>query len=111
RSTIAGGRHHEDDGTFFDDDDVVVRARLVHQRVAPVTMEPNGALALPEADGSVTLWASTQGVFGVRSEVSVMLGLAPDQVRVRAPWVGGGFGAKGGTYPEQVVVAALALRC
>jgi carbon-monoxide dehydrogenase large subunit len=105
-----GGRHHEDDGTFFGDDEVVVRARLVHQRIAPVTMEPNGALAVPEPDGSLTLWASTQGVFGVRSEVSTILGLPPEQVRVRAPWVGGGFGAKGGTYPEQVLVAALAQR-
>jgi carbon-monoxide dehydrogenase large subunit len=109
-TNAVGGRHHDDDDAFFADDDVVVRARLVHQRIAPVTMEPNGALAVPEADGSLTLWASPQGVFGVRGEVASMLGLDPERVRVRAPWVGGGFGAKGGTYPEQILVAALALR-
>jgi CO/xanthine dehydrogenase Mo-binding subunit len=65
---------------------------------------------VPAPDGSLTLWASTQGVFGVRDDVCTILGLAPEQVRVRAPWVGGGFGAKGGTYPEQVLVAALARR-
>ena len=109
-SNLAGGRHHDDDAAFFENDDVVVHARLHHQRIAPVTMEPNGALAVPEPDGSLTLWASTQGVFGVRGEVCTILGLEPTQVRVRAPWVGGGFGAKGGTYPEQVMVCALARR-
>src|SRR5207244_2576308 len=109
-SNVAAGRHHPDDDAFFGGDEVVVHARLVHQRVAPVTMEPNGALAIPEADGSITLWASTQGVFGVRTDVAAMLGLPPEQVRVRAPWIGGGFGAKGGTYPEQILVSALALR-
>ena len=109
-TNVAGGRHHDADDAFFADDDVVVSARLVHQRIAPVPMESNGALAVPAADGSLTLWASTQGVFGVRDEVCTILGLAPEQVRVRAPWVGGGFGAKGGTYPEQVLVAALARR-
>lgn len=50
------------------------------------------------------------GVFGVRDEMAAILDLPPEKVHVRAPWVGGGFGAKGGTYPEQIVVAALALR-
>jgi carbon-monoxide dehydrogenase large subunit len=109
-SNVAGGRLHDLDDEFFDGDDVVVRARLVHQRIAPVTMEPNGLLAVPEADGSLTVWASTQGVFGVRDELCTMLDLPPERVRVRAPWIGGGFGAKGGTYPEQIVVAALAHR-
>ncbi|MEA3019826.1 MAG: aerobic carbon-monoxide dehydrogenase large subunit, partial [Actinomycetota bacterium] len=109
-TNVAGGRHHGGDDAFFADADVVLRARIVHQRVAPVTMEPNGALAVPEADGSITMWASTQGVFGVQAEVCEILGLEPERVRVRAPWVGGGFGAKGGTYPEQVVVVALARR-
>src|SRR5207247_10099332 len=84
--------------------------RLVHQRIAPVTMEPNGALAVPEPDGSFTLWVSTQGVFGVRNETCAILGLAPEQLRVRAPWVGGGFGATGGTSPEQILVLELARR-
>ena len=81
-TNVAGGRHHDADDAFFADDDVVVSARLVHQRVAPVPMESNGALAVPAADGSLTLWASTQGVFGVRDEVCTILGLAPEQVRV-----------------------------
>jgi carbon-monoxide dehydrogenase large subunit len=109
-TNIVGGRQHAPDDSFFADDDVVVSARLTHQRIAPVPLEPNGALAVPEPDGSVTLWASTQGVFGVRDEVCNVLDLEPDQLRVRAPWIGGGFGAKGGTYVQQIVVVALARR-
>ena len=97
-TNVVGGRLHDVGDELFSDDDIVVSARLTHQRVAPVPLEPNGALAVPESDGSLTLWASTQGVFGVRDEVCSLLGLAPEQVRVRAPWIGGGFGAKGGTY-------------
>ena len=109
-TNIVGGRLHEIPDDFFDGDDVVVRARLHHPRLAPVTMEPHGLLAIPETDGSLTVWASTQGVFGVREELSAMLGLPADRIRVRAPWIGGGFGAKGGTSAEQIVIAALAPR-
>jgi carbon-monoxide dehydrogenase large subunit len=109
-TNVVGGRHHGVDDGFFADDEVVARARLTHQRVAPVPLEPNGAVAIPEADGAVTLWASTQGVFGVRNDVCNVLGLTPEEVRVRAPWIGGGFGAKGGTYVEQILVVALARR-
>ena len=42
---------------------------------APVTMEANGCVAVPEADGSLTVWASTQSVFGVQGEVAAMLGV------------------------------------
>jgi carbon-monoxide dehydrogenase large subunit len=109
-TNIVGGRLHEPDDGFFAGDEVVTSAVLTHQRVAPSPLEANGALAVPESDGSILLWASTQGVFGVRSEVCAALGLAPEQLHVRAPWVGGGFGAKGGTYVEQIMVAALARR-
>jgi carbon-monoxide dehydrogenase large subunit len=49
-------------------------------------------------------------VFGVQGEVARTVGLPADRVRVRAPWVGGGFGAKGGVYAEVLVIAALAHR-
>ncbi|HZD64825.1 MAG TPA: xanthine dehydrogenase family protein molybdopterin-binding subunit, partial [Acidimicrobiales bacterium] len=88
--------------------EVVVSGRVLNQRVAPVPMEPNGALAVPEADGRLSVWASTQAPFRVRDTVAFALGCEPGEVRVLAPAVGGGFGAKGGVYPEVVVVAALA---
>ena len=109
-TNVVGGRHHDPEDDFFAGADVVVSARFRHNRVAPVTMEPNAALVIPENDGTLTVWVSTQSVFGVRSEVARTVGLDPAQVRVRAPWVGGGFGAKGGVYGEVLVIAALARR-
>ncbi|HVF63592.1 MAG TPA: molybdopterin cofactor-binding domain-containing protein, partial [Casimicrobiaceae bacterium] len=72
--------------------------------------EPNAFLAEPATDGGLDVWASTQSIFGVRDAVAKVAGLDRQQVRVQAPWVGGGFGAKGGVYPEQLIVAALAAR-
>ena len=91
--------------------DVVVRARFVNQRVAPIPMEANGALAAfdPET-GGVRLWVPSQAPFAVRAEVAEALGLDEDRVHVIAPDVGGGFGAKGDTYPEWIALAAIALR-
>src|SRR5215467_5063908 len=91
--------------------DIVVRARFVNQRVAPVPMEPNGALAIAGVAGTeplVTLWASVQAPHDTRSVVAQVLGLDPAQVRVRTATVGGGFGGKIPTYPEHVVIAWLA---
>jgi carbon-monoxide dehydrogenase large subunit len=96
-------------GGALDGAEVVVRGRFVNQRVAPVPMEPNGALAVPDGEG-VTLWVPSQAPFFVRDDVCSALGLDPGRVRVIAPAVGGGFGAKGETYPEQIVIVALALR-
>jgi len=98
-TNAVGGRHHDPDPEFFAEADAVATARLRHNRVAPVTMEPNGVLVVPHQDGSVEVWVSTQSVFGVQGEVARTLGLDRSAVRVRAPWVGGGFGAKGGVYP------------
>jgi aerobic carbon-monoxide dehydrogenase large subunit len=111
-SNIVGGRHKDADPAFFDGADVVVQARLHHQRLAPVPMEANGCVAVPDGESgeAITVWASTQSVFEVHAGLTSALGLDPDRVRVRAPWIGGGFGAKGGVYPEQIIVAALALR-
>ena len=91
--------------------DVVVRARFVNQRVAPIPMEANGALAAfdPETEG-VQLWVPSQAPFAVRAEVAEALGLDEDRVHVIAPDVGGGFGAKGDTYPEWIALAAIAMR-
>ncbi len=91
--------------------EIVVRARFVNQRVAPVPMEPNGALAIAgvaPGQPSVTLWASVQAPHDTQRIVAQVLGLDPAQVRVRTAAVGGGFGGKIPTYPEHVVIAWLA---
>ena len=91
---------------------VVVRDRLVMNRVCGAAIEPRAAAAAPDGRG-VKLWTSTQAVFLVRDRLASYLGLDRDQVTVLAEDVGGGFGPKGRTYPEEVLVAwaAMTLGC
>jgi aerobic carbon-monoxide dehydrogenase large subunit len=90
---------------------VVVEARLSVPRVAAMPIEPRGVVAQPDApDGRLTVWASTQMPFAVRAAIAAALDLAEEQVRVIAPDVGGGFGAKGHVYPEDVLIPAVARR-
>ena len=90
--------------------DVVARVTVRHQRVAPAPLETEAVLAEPGGDGSLTVWASTQVPFSVRDQICERLGLEEDRVRVVAPDVGGGFGAKQEAFPEYVAIAAAAVR-
>ncbi len=90
--------------------EVVARARFVNNRVAPVPMEPNGILARPAPDGRLDCLVSCQAPFAVRAGIARALGRDEASVRVHTPAVGGGFGAKGGVYPEHLVIAAVADR-
>ena len=55
-------------------------------------------------------WSSTQGAHGRTARSPTSYGLDPEQVQVITPDVGGGFGAKIGGYPEEVLLAWLASR-
>ena len=59
-------------------------------------------------DGGYTVWCSTQVPFDVRSDLAELLDVDKKRVRIVAPDVGGGFGAKLLVYPEFAVVAAAA---
>ncbi|HYZ01108.1 MAG TPA: xanthine dehydrogenase family protein molybdopterin-binding subunit, partial [Candidatus Binatia bacterium] len=88
-----------------------VRLRLRAGRVAGAYLEPRAVVAhWDEAAGSLLLHTSTQAVFQVRASVAAALGLEPECVRVVAEDVGGGFGAKGMCYPEEILAAALSRR-
>jgi isoquinoline 1-oxidoreductase len=66
-------------------------------------METHSATVTIEND-RVTVWAGTQTPFSVKQQVAQALGLAPENVRVIAPYVGGGFGGKSAS--RQAVEAA-----
>jgi carbon-monoxide dehydrogenase large subunit len=94
----------------LDDADVVVRQRIVNQRLAPVPMEPNGIVVVPgEPAGGLTFYAASQGPHGLRDEMAMLLGLDPAVVRGANAAVGGGFGAKNALYPEHLIAAKAAL--
>ena len=90
--------------------EIVVRARFINQRLAAVPIEANAVAAEPDGDGGLRLWASTQVPFRVRVEVAELTGIPEEKLRVIAQDVGGAFGAKLATYPEQSVIASVAHR-
>ena len=71
-------------------------------------MEPHAVIAAWEGD-RLTLYHSTQGIFGSRKRVSELLGIAEENIHVISAFVGGGFGAKGSCWPH-VTLAAMAAR-
>jgi carbon-monoxide dehydrogenase large subunit len=88
-----------------------VRTRLRLGRVAGAYLEPRAVLARWDAAaGSLLVHTSTQATYSVRAAVAGALGLEAEGVRVLAEDVGGGFGAKGMAYPEEVLTAAVARR-
>ena len=87
--------------------EVTIRGRFVNQRLAPVPMEPEAILVVPEA-GRLLVWATSQAPFGLRAAMASSLGMAPDEIRVVVGDMGGGFGAKAGARPELIVIAAAA---
>ncbi|HEY4463496.1 MAG TPA: xanthine dehydrogenase family protein molybdopterin-binding subunit [Streptosporangiaceae bacterium] len=98
-----GGAETFDDG-LFGRCEVVVERTVVNQRVAAVPLEVRAAAAIWR-DGKLTVWASTQNAQLARDTLARELKLDSTAIRVIAPDVGGGFGAKIGVDREAVVVA------
>ncbi len=87
----------------------VVTQRMISQRLSGVPLEPRAVLAAPDpASGGLVVWATHQAPHVLRTGLAEALRMPENQIRVIAPEVGGGFGVKFGTYPEDVTVAALA---
>ena len=87
----------------FKEADVVVKERILQQRLFPIAMEGRGLVAeYDNFDKRLTLWTSSQVPHFIRLFVGTACGLAESQVRVIAgPDVGGGFGSKLRPYPEE----------
>jgi aerobic carbon-monoxide dehydrogenase large subunit len=106
------------DLTFSDEDsvkdafaqaEVVVKERILQQRLAPVPIEPRGVTAeYSTFDDQLTIWLGTQNPHFIRLFVSGAMGLPETKVRVVSHDVGGGFGSKISPYPEDYLVAAAA---
>lgn len=78
-----------------------------HEHNSP--MEPHACIALWD-NGELTLWDSTQGVHAARKEIASAFGLDPEQVRIIAKNVGGGFGSKGAPHSHNVLAVMAAQR-
>jgi carbon-monoxide dehydrogenase large subunit len=95
------------DPNLFADCEVVVTEKIKNQRVAIAPLEVRSCAAAWDGE-RMTIWVSTQGPQGARDGFQGMLGLEPGSVHLISPDVGGGFGAKTGVAPEEVVTAWLA---
>ncbi|MBC3192913.1 xanthine dehydrogenase family protein molybdopterin-binding subunit [Pseudonocardia sp. C8] len=106
-SNLAAGLRGQ--GDPLDGAEVVVRARMENQRVAAVPLEGNAIVADPTTeDFGLTLHVSTQMPHGFHAQMCEVLGLDPGTVRVIAPHVGGGFGAKAGVLAEHTATVGAA---
>ena len=89
------------------------QAAAVHEAIyttqvqTHVSLETHGAVAKWDGD-ELTVWCSTQGIFGVRDDLAVFFNLPPDKVRVITQYLGGGFGSKFGAGAEVMIAAQLA---
>jgi len=98
-----------DDPAAMKEADVVVKQRIVQQRLAPTSLETRGVLAeYSKADGTMTIWMSSQNPHLIRLLLVAGLGFAESKLRIISPDVGGGFGSKISPYPEDYLVPASA---
>ena len=65
-------------------------------------MEPHATIARWDGD-MLTVYDATQGVFATRTRLAAMFGIPPDNVRVIAKFIGGGFGGKGSAWPHTIL--------
>jgi len=95
----------------FKEADKIVTQKIVHQRLAPIAMEPRGVLAqyFP-GEHQLNLWSSTQIPHLMRTQVALMLGIPENRLRVIAPEVGGGFGSKLNVYAEEALLGWISMQ-
>ncbi len=90
--------------------EVVVAERIVNQRLTGAPIEPRAGAAHWTADGRLVHHSACQGAHPTRDLLARIMDMEPDRVRVVVPDVGGGFGAKSRTYPEELVLGWYAAR-
>ena len=91
------------------DAEVLVKQRIVNQRLIPNAMEARGVLAdYNRGTNQLTVWTSSQIPHLVRLLMSLVTGHPEHQLRIIAPDVGGGFGSKLYLYAEEVITAMVA---
>jgi carbon-monoxide dehydrogenase large subunit len=89
----------------------VVTLRVENNRLSPVAMEPRAALGhYDAAEDTYTLYTTSQNPHGVRMEMSHVFHVPENCIRIVSPDVGGGFGLKGGCFPDEALTLWAARR-
>jgi aerobic carbon-monoxide dehydrogenase large subunit len=88
----------------FAEADVVVKERIVQQRLLPTAIEPRSALAQwNNAAEEMTVWCTSQNPHIHRHIIGLVVGIPDHKLRVIAPEVGGAFGSKIPVYPDEIL--------
>ncbi len=90
-------------------DGIVIEREYRQQRLIPAFMEPRSVVVDPTGE-QVTMWSATQIPHILRFLLAAVLGIPENKIRVIAPDVGGGFGGKLQTTPEEFITMVLARR-
>jgi carbon-monoxide dehydrogenase large subunit len=92
--------------------DLVIKRRLLYDHGAAAAMENRGMVAHWDSRAAkLTMWDTTQAPVVIRNGLAGMLDLSENQVRVIAPFIGGGFGPKIMMfYQEEVIIPWVAMK-
>jgi len=90
------------------DSDVIVEDTFVLQRVAHCCLGTSGIIADFDADGRLTVHSLTQVPFLYKHDLSRIVGVAPEKIRIIQPPIGGGFGSKLDIHPFEPICVFLA---
>ncbi len=90
-------------------DGIVIEREYRQQRLIPAFMEPRSVVVDPTGE-QLTMWSATQIPHILRFALAATTGISESKIRVIAPDVGGGFGGKLQTTPEEWIAVAAARR-
>ncbi|MGB2986624.1 MAG: xanthine dehydrogenase family protein molybdopterin-binding subunit, partial [Phycisphaerae bacterium] len=99
---------HGDVDQGIRDSDAIVEESFILQRVAHCCLGTSGIIADFDADGRLTLYSLTQVPFLYKHDLSRIVGVAPEKIRIIQPPIGGGFGSKLDTHPFEPICVFLA---
>jgi carbon-monoxide dehydrogenase large subunit len=88
--------------------DQIINLRVINNRLIPTCMETRSILAEPNVDGTLTVYLQSQVPHMHRRWIAETVGISEHQLRIVAPDIGGGFGAKMHLYPEELLCPYLA---
>jgi aerobic carbon-monoxide dehydrogenase large subunit len=88
--------------------DQIINLRVINNRLIPTCMETRAILAEPNVDGTMTVYLPSQVPHMHRRWIAETVGIPEHQLRIVAPDIGGGFGAKMHLYPEELLCPYLA---
>lgn len=89
----------------FKEADLIIENEFFLPQIYHAPLEPHGAIAFWDFNGTLTVWSSAQSPYTLRNLIAHAFKLPRHKVRVIAPYVGGGFGGKAGINMEGIVIA------